>query len=126
LTDTGPIAWAAYTPDRLERAFKEHKTVAMIFTAEWCLNCKALEQGVWGNPELVRLVSEPSVLPVKVDLTGSNPEGRKRLQAAGSLTIPLLLVYTPDGRPIFRSDFYTADQVMRAIRASLAASPSKP
>jgi thiol:disulfide interchange protein DsbD len=126
LTDTGPIAWAAYTPDRLERAFKEHKTVAMIFTAEWCLNCKALEQGVWGNPELVRLVSEPSVLPVKVDLTGSNPEGRKRLQAAGSLTIPLLLVYTPDGRPIFRSDFYTADQVMGAIRASLAASPSKP
>ena len=126
LTDTGPIAWAAYTPDRLERAFKEHKTVAMIFTAEWCLNCKALEQGVWGNPELVRLVSEPSVLPVKVDLTGSNPEGRKRLQAAGSLTIPLLLVYTPDGQPIFRSDFYTADQVMVAIRASLAASPSKP
>jgi len=126
LTDTGPIAWAAYTPDRLERAFKEHKTVAMIFTAEWCLNCKALEQGVWGNPELVRLVSEPSVLPIKVDLTGSNPEGRKRLQAAGSLTIPLLLVYTPDGQPIFRSDFYTADQVMVAIRASLAASPSKP
>jgi len=66
------------------------------------------------------------VLPVKVDLTGSNPEGRKRLQAAGSLTIPLLLVYTPDGQPIFRSDFYTADQVMVAIRASLAASPSKP
>ena len=126
LTDTGPIAWAAYTPDRLERAFKEHKTVAMIFTAEWCLNCKALEQGVWGNSELVRLVSEPSVLPIKVDLTGSNPEGRKRLQAAGSLTIPLLLVYTPDGQPIFRSDFYTADQVMVAIRASLAASPSKP
>ena len=126
LTDTGPIAWAAYTPDRLERAFKEHKTVAMIFTAEWCLNCKALEQGVWGNPELVRLVSEPSVLPIKVDLTGSNPEGRKRLQAAGSLTIPLLLVYTPDGQPIFRSDFYTADQVMVSIRASLAAAPSTP
>jgi thiol:disulfide interchange protein DsbD len=126
LTDTGPIAWAPYTPERLERAFKEHKTVAMIFTAEWCLNCKALEQGVWGNPELARLVSDPAVLPVKVDLTGSNPEGRKMLQEAASLTIPLLLVFTPDGRTVLRSDFYTADQVMEAIRASLAASPSKP
>lgn len=126
LTDTGPIAWASYSPQRLAVAFKEHKTVAMIFTAEWCLNCKALEQSVWGKPELVTLMSNPAVLPIKVDLTGSNPEGRKMLQEAGSLTIPLLLVYAPDGRPVFRSDFYTADQVMQAIRASLAASSSKP
>ena len=126
LTDTGPIAWAAFTPERLDRAFKEHKTVVMIFTAEWCLNCKALEQSVWGNPELVKLVSGPSVVPIKVDLTGSNPEGRKMLQEAGSLTIPLLLVYKPDGQPVLRSDFYTTDQVVEAIRTSLAASPPKP
>jgi thiol:disulfide interchange protein len=122
LTDTGPIAWAAYTPDRLARAFKEHKTVVMIFTAEWCLNCKALEQSVWGHPELVKLMSTPALLPVKVDLTGSNPDGRKMLQAAGSLTIPLLLVYKPDGQPALKSDFYTADQVLDAIRTALAVS----
>jgi len=98
----------------------------MIFTAEWCLNCKALEQSVWHNPELVKLMSGPSVVPIKVDLTGSNPEGRKMLQEAGSLTIPLLLVYKPDGQPVLRSDFYTTDQVVEAIRTSLAASPPKP
>jgi len=126
LTDTGPIAWASYTPERLARAFKEHQTVVMIFTAEWCLNCKALEQSVWDNPVLVKLVSGPSVAPIKVDLTGNNPEGRKKLQEAGSLTIPLLLVYKPDGWPVFRSDFYTADQVVQAVRTSLAASQPKP
>jgi thiol:disulfide interchange protein len=121
LTDTGPIAWASYTPQRLDTAFKEQKIVVMIFTAEWCLNCKALEQSVWGNPELAKLVSGPSMLPIKVDLTGSNPEGRKMLQDAGSLTIPLLVVYSRDGRPIFRSDFYTIDQVMEAIKTGSAA-----
>ncbi len=126
LTDTGPIAWAAFTPERLDRAFKEHKTVVMIFTAEWCLNCKALEQSVWDNPELVKLVSGPSVVPIKVDLTGNNPEGRKMLQEGGSLTIPLLLIYKPDGQPVLRSDFYTATQVVEALRESLAASPPKP
>jgi len=124
LTDTGPIAWASYTPQRLDQAFKEHTTVVMIFTAEWCLNCKALEQSVWGNPELVKLVSGPSILPIKVDLTGSNPEGRKMLQDAGSLTIPLLVVFAADGRPIFKSDFYTADQVTEAIRTGMGASRS--
>jgi thiol:disulfide interchange protein DsbD len=123
LTDTGPIAWASYTPQRLDRAFNEHKTVVMIFTAEWCLNCKALEQGVWSDPDLVKLVSSPSVLPVKVDLTGSNPEGRKMLREAGSLTIPLLVVYAGDGQPMFKSDFYTTEQVIEAIRAALAAFP---
>jgi thiol:disulfide interchange protein len=122
LTDTGPIAWVSYTPQRLDRAFKEHKPVVMIFTAEWCLNCKALEQSVWRDPELVKLVSGPALLPVKVDLTGSNPDGRKMLQEAGSLTIPLLVVYAADGQPMFKSDFYTAGQVIEAIRAALAAS----
>jgi thiol:disulfide interchange protein DsbD len=126
LNDTGPIAWVSYSPERLARAFKEHQTVVMIFTAEWCLNCKALEQSVWDDPELARLVSEPSVLPMKVDLTGSNPEGRKKLQEAGSLTIPLLMVYQPDGRTVFRSDFYTANQAAEAIRTALAAPPPKP
>jgi thiol:disulfide interchange protein DsbD len=126
LTDTGPIAWVPFTPERLDSAFKEHKTVVMIFTAEWCLNCKALEQGVWSNPELVKLVSTPSVLPIKVDLTGSNPEGRKILREAGSLTIPLLLVYKPDGQVVLKNDFYTADQVMAAVRTSLDASQPKP
>jgi thiol:disulfide interchange protein DsbD len=125
LTDSGSIAWVSYTPERLARAFKERKTVVMVFTAEWCLNCKALEHGVWQNAALANLVGEPDMAPMKVDLTGSNPEGRKKLQEAGSLTIPLLVVYQADGRAVFKSDFYTAEQVEAAIRMSLDASRPK-
>jgi thiol:disulfide interchange protein len=125
LTDAGPVAWVSYTPERLARAFREQKTVVMVFTAEWCLNCKALEQGVWQSAELAELVAGPTVAPMKVDLTGSNPEGRKKLQEAGSLTIPLLVVYQADGRLVFKSDFYTAEQVEGAIRMSLVESRPK-
>jgi thiol:disulfide interchange protein DsbD len=126
LTDSGPIAWVSYTPERLARAFKERKTVVMVFTAEWCLNCKAIEHGVWQNAALAKLVGGPDMAPMKVDLTGSNPEGRKKLQEAGSLTIPLLVVYQADGRSVFKSDFYTAEQVEAVIRMSLAESQPKP
>jgi thiol:disulfide interchange protein len=84
-----------------------------------------LEQSVWVDRELVKLASDPRVLPLKVDLTGNNPEGRKKLQEAGSLTIPLLVVYRPDGQSVFRSDFYTANQVAEAIRTALAAAQPK-
>jgi thiol:disulfide interchange protein DsbD len=102
----------------------KHKAVVMVFTAEWCLNCKALEQGVWNNTELARLVSQPKVVPMKVDLTGSNPAGREKLREAGSLTIPLLVVYRPDGWPVFKGDFYAADQVVQAV--ARAVNPSGP
>jgi thiol:disulfide interchange protein len=59
-----------------------------------------------------------------VDLTGSNPAGREKLREAGSLTIPLLVVYAADGRPVFKSDFYTAAQVMEAIEAASASRPA--
>jgi hypothetical protein len=35
----------------------------------------------------------------------------------------LLVVYAGDGQPMFKSDFYTTEQVIEAIRAALAAFP---
>ena len=124
LTDTGPLAWLPFTPTRFEKAVQEGNIVIVVFTAEWCLNCKALEQSVWRDPELVKLASRPGVVAMKVDLTGNNPAGRDKLREAGSLTIPLLVVYAADGRSILKSDFYTRDQVMEAIGSALAASRS--
>ncbi|MGE5255233.1 MAG: protein-disulfide reductase DsbD family protein [Hyphomicrobiales bacterium] len=124
LTETGPVTWVSYTPERLAKAFKEDKSVVMVFTAEWCLNCKALEQSVWSDAVLAKAVSQSRVLAMKVDLTGSNPAGRAKLLEAGSLTIPLLVVYRPDGSPVFKGDFYTADQVLQAVARAL--SPAGP
>ena len=52
---------------------------------------------------------------MKVDITGKNPAGKARLKQIGHLTIPLLVIYSPAGREVFRSDFYTVDQVLEAI-----------
>ncbi len=119
LTDSGPIAWVYYTPQRLDEAYKQHRPVVLVFTAEWCLNCKALEQSVWKDRELADLLSRAEVVPMKVDLTGSNPAGKDKLRQAGSLTIPFLTVLDRDGHPVFSGDYYTAGQVMEAIRKTM-------
>ena len=119
LTDKGPVNWVHYTVPRFETALQEKKAVVMVFTAEWCLNCKALEQGVLDDPQIVRLFTDENIIPMKVDITGNNPAGKARLKEAGSLTIPLLVVYAPDGRPVFKSDFYTVQQVLNAAVEAL-------
>jgi thiol:disulfide interchange protein len=124
LTDRGPVAWADYTPERLEKALREQQAVLVIFTAEWCLNCKALEQSVWSDRELAALIAHAPVAPLRIDLTGENPAGKAKLREMGSLTIPFLAVLAPDGRRMFTGDFYTVEQVGEAIRQAL--NPERP
>ena len=119
LTDRGPINWVYYSPERLEQARSQDKAVVMVFTAEWCLNCKALEQGVLDSPKIVRLLNRDEVVPMKVDITGSNPPGREMLRQAGSLSIPLLVVFAPDGKRVYKSDFYTAEDLSGVLLRTL-------
>jgi len=117
-TQSGPIDWTYYTPDRFETAMSDGNVVVMEFSAEWCLNCKALEEGVLHQPAVVRALGAPDVVPIKVDLTGNNTDGNAMLQRAGRVTIPLLIVYAPDGTTTLETDFYTVDQVVEAVRAA--------
>jgi thiol:disulfide interchange protein DsbD len=119
LTDRGPVAWADYTPQRLEQALRARQAVLLIFTAEWCLNCKALEKGVWSDRGLADLIGREPVAPLRVDLTGENPAGSAKLRELGSLAIPFLAVLAGDGRTVFTGDFYTVEQVEDAIRLAL-------
>jgi thiol:disulfide interchange protein DsbD len=118
LTDPGPIAWAYYTAQRFDGALRDGNVVVMDFTAEWCLNCKWLERNVLDDPRVTGALRGENVVPMKVDLTGNNEEGNRKLKEVGRLTIPLLVIFAPDGREVFKSDFYTADQVVRAIDAA--------
>ncbi len=114
-TDEGPIKWTYYTPQRLENARKEKHVVVMEFTAQWCLNCHALEQAVLYDPRVVQAMNHPKVSPFKVDLTGHNPAGNAKLLEAGRRTIPLLVIYDSRGNEVFKSDAYTVGQVVDAI-----------
>jgi thiol:disulfide interchange protein len=58
---------------------------------------------------------EEQIVPIKTDITGNNTTGKAKLREVGSLTIPLLVIFSPDGEAIFKSDFYTADQVIEAV-----------
>ena len=119
-TDRGPIEWRYYDPRMLDAALAEGNVVVLDFTAEWCLNCKALEHGVLHRADVVRALHEPGVVPMKVDLTGANPRGWARLKQEGRVNIPLLVVLRADGSRTLTAETYTAEPVVEAIRAAAA------
>jgi thiol:disulfide interchange protein DsbD len=115
-TSPGPINWTYYTADRLAEAKARGDVVVIDFTAEWCLNCKALESAVLNPKQVSSLLNSPGVTPIKVDLTGNNTAGNELLKAFERITIPLLVVIKPDGTEVFKSDTYQQQQVIDALR----------
>lgn len=115
LTDKGPIDWVYYTEEAFAEAKSDGNVVVMEFTAEWCLNCKALENTVLRTESIADLLAEDDVVPIKVDITGNNAAGDAMLNATGRRSIPLLVVFAPDGSEVFKSDFYTVEQVREAV-----------
>ena len=118
-TDKGPIDWVYYTPQRLDELTKQKKVVVMVFTAEWCLNCKAIEQSVFKDPAIIKLFEDGAAVPVKVDITGNNPAGKAKLKEVGNLTIPLLVIFSANSNQVFKSDFYTVEQVIKAVNEAI-------
>ncbi len=114
-TDKGPIDWVYFTPAKLAEARSGNQVVVLEFTAEWCLNCKALEQAVLSHPKVVQAMRQQGVVPMKVDLTGGNPAGTNLLRETGRITIPWLVVQRAEGSTVFASEAYTVDQVVQAI-----------
>ena len=125
LTEDGPIDWEYYTPEILAEKLAEGDVVVLEFTAEWCLNCKALESTVLHSSRVVAAFEADDVTPIKIDLTGNNVSGNALLHDVGGLRIPLLIIMGPDGEEDFRGDFYTVDQVLKAIEQSRAGSGVK-
>jgi len=124
LTDDGKIPWVYFTPERLADAQGRGDAVVLDFTAEWCLNCKTLEKTILESDAVAARLSSAGVTPIKVDLTGDNPQGRALLKRLDRLTIPLLVVLSPRGEEVFKSDTYTPAQVLQAIDAVQGQPPS--
>jgi len=113
----GPIDWTYYTAQRFDESAARGDVIVLDFTAEWCLNCKALEHGVLNREEIVELLNRPDVTPMRVDLTGDNPPGKEKLAELEWVGIPLLAIYGPAtgyDSPI-KYDSYTAYMVRDAV-----------
>ena len=109
------VGWVSYSAAALERAKAERKVVVLDFTAEWCLNCKALESAVLHRPEVVDALAAPGVAAIKVDITSRRSDGWNLLHAYDRVSIPLLVVQASDGTVTLKSDAYTPEQVLTAL-----------
>ena len=107
--------WVPYSEEALAQHRAAGRTVVMDFTAEWCLNCKALKRAVLNvNPVRTELLRS-DVVAMTVDLTSTNAPGWDKLRELGYTGIPVLVIYGPETDGPWSANAYTSGQVMEAI-----------
>lgn len=107
--------WIAFTDADLEANLASGRVVVLDFTADWCLNCKALESAVLLKDPVKSLLLADGIVPLKADVTSTSAPGWDKLRELGRTGIPTLAVYGPGLAEPWVASAYTADQVVGAI-----------
>ena len=94
------IAWQTYTEQRIEQA--AGRPILLEFTADWCINCKVLEQTTLKNPRLLQTISTLGVTPLRVDLTQVDDLRRDLFRRFGGRAIPYIVLLNGRGEPAQR------------------------
>jgi thiol:disulfide interchange protein DsbD len=124
---TAPRLWRPYDPAAVAAAQASGQTVVIEFTADWCLNCKALELAVFRDAQVAARLGAKDVAGFRVDLTSqSNRQGWALLNELGVTGIPLTAVYRPGTqRPQLLTSIYTKTALLEAIGGGHAGTDSR-
>ena len=126
LFQASKIPWQPFSPEALERAQAEGKTVMVDFSADWCLTCKTNLKFAIETDAVRDLVETNGVVPMLADWTDRSPTIKKALNDLGYNSIPVMAIWpgqSSDKKPIILSDLLRESQVIEAMKQ---AGPSKP
>jgi thiol:disulfide interchange protein len=94
------IDWQPYDAAAIQQARTQGRPVLLDFTADWCTNCKVLDQRVFQDPEVAGLVKRKGVLAVRADTTSFDFPATKDLKdvygEAGN--VPTTVVLLPNNQ----------------------------
>ncbi len=119
-TPDHPVAWAAFEKEQFREMLGE-ENILLEFTADWCPNCKFLEQTVLTPAFLAEKGPEYELRFVRVDLTHHHPDGEKLLRSLDSQSIPLVAIFSMDNpqSPLILRDMFTRNQLLQALEQEL-------
>lgn len=109
--------WQPYSREFLQASLDNGQVVVLDFTAEWCLNCKALEAAVLAKDPVKPELLSADVVPMVADLTSLSAPGWAFLNdELGQTGIPFLAIFAPgQDEPVWVSNAYTSKQVLDGI-----------
>ena len=111
--------WRFRVPDGEEVVFQDLRRGRQVFAAgrDFVHEYRMLAADgrvVWLRDSVT--VTPGRLRTLKVDITGRNTAGNRKLVEMGRRTIPYLVIFSPSGTQVFSSDAYSVEQLLSAIQ----------
>ena len=91
---TAPTAqWQSWSPEAVQDAQRDGKTVLVDFSAAWCVTCLVNERLALENPDVVAGYQKHGVVLLKADWTNRDSAISAELDRYGRSGVPLYLLY---------------------------------
>jgi thiol:disulfide interchange protein DsbD len=117
LAPRSEAGWEPFEPASFAASLGRDRLL-VDFTADWCPNCRLLEQAVLTPERLARWRAKWGVRLVQVDMTAEDAETAALLKALGSASIPVVALFPAGegaGRPVVLRDLFTGAQIEAAL-----------
>lgn len=113
------LAWQPLTEQSLQDARAARRPVLIEFTADWCINCKVLEQTVYRSAKVIEAARLARAATLRADLSQPDERLQAYLREFGGAGLPFAVVLDRQGRIHKRlPDLFTADTLAAALRAA--------
>jgi thiol:disulfide interchange protein len=110
------VPWQAYSNHRLAQSVGQ--PVLVEFTADWCINCRALERTTFKDKTLVDFIGTMGIVPLQVDLTQVDDQRRALFDRFGGRAIPYIVVIDRQGQLVHRfTGMVSAETLMDTFRS---------
>ncbi|MCL1911002.1 MAG: hypothetical protein FWG13_02210 [Leptospirales bacterium] len=110
----------SFSMERLEFNRQRGIISVVVFTADWCPNCKVVESLAL-TEKVKEIIKQNGAELIIADITRPFPEAENLLQSLGSRSIPFLAVMPPGdnyGSPFCLRDIYSENDIVSALRAA--------
>ncbi len=110
--------WQPFSLAKLHQlAVNEGYTVLVDFSADWCFNCKALEQAVLHTEPVEQAIATSGVVTMYADFTDYPPELKRTLEALKSNGVPVIAIFPGNSpyEPIVFRGGYTQKGLISAL-----------
>ena len=113
------LPWQPLTEHALADARAVGAPVLVEFTADWCINCKVLEQTVYADATIAQAVDAAQMRVLRADLTRPDATLDAYLRSFGGAGLPFAVVLKPNGAVHRRlPDLFTVSALKAAIETS--------
>lgn len=106
--------WIPFSPERLSELRRQGKPVLIDFTAKWCLSCQVNHVSL-ENKQVREKMAELGVVKMLADWTKSDPVITEALRKYGRSSVPLYLLFGPEGEPEVLPQVLTPDTILKYL-----------